>query len=115
MPVFKLDAGSQETFMAVNRPARGLYLDGIVDALTELDGIWLQTVLVDGDPCNVARPDLEAYFEQVARIRPKLAQIYSIDRPVPHRSVVRVEPDRLARIADQGRRRTGVEFEAFAA
>ena len=52
LPVLKLDAGTARTFRAVNRPAKGISYEDIVELLTSLDDIYVQTVLVDGSPSN---------------------------------------------------------------
>jgi hypothetical protein len=69
--------------------------------------------LIDGRPSNVSVPDLEAYFQHVARIQPREVHIYSIDRPVPDPHLVRVAPQKLQEIARTGEQKTGVKFRAF--
>jgi wyosine [tRNA(Phe)-imidazoG37] synthetase (radical SAM superfamily) len=113
MPVFKLDAGSEDVFKSINRPYPGVSLDGITVNLRSLSGVMIQTVLIKGDPSNVGDEDLNEYFVRISDIKPELVHIYSIDRPVPNTSIARVLPDELERIADLGRGRTGVPFKAF--
>jgi wyosine [tRNA(Phe)-imidazoG37] synthetase (radical SAM superfamily) len=113
LPVFKLDAGSEETLRKVNRPVQKVDLEQIVELLCSLDDIYLQTLLIDGRPSNVSVPDLEAYFQHVARIQPREVHIYSIDRPVPDPHLVRVAPQKLQEIARTGEQKTGVKFRAF--
>ncbi len=113
MPVFKLDAGSEDIFKSINRPYPGVSLDGITANLRSLSGVMIQTVLVKGDPSNVGDEDLNEYFVRISDIKPELVHIYSIDRPVPNTSIARVLPDELERIAELGRGRTGVPFKAF--
>jgi wyosine [tRNA(Phe)-imidazoG37] synthetase (radical SAM superfamily) len=112
-PMFKLDAGTDEKFRAVNRPAKGVNFAEVVDSLASLDGIYIQTLLIDGTPTNVAPEDLEAYFRQISRIQPKEVHIYSIDRPVPSTQIVLVSPERLEEIALQGQKKTGVPIKAW--
>lgn len=111
--LFKLDAGTEETFRAINRPTQGVSLAQIVDHLSSLEGINIQTMLVDGSPSNVAGRDLQAYFQLLTRIQPKEVHIYSIDRPVPHAQLMLVPPRRLEEIARWGERETGVRIKAF--
>jgi wyosine [tRNA(Phe)-imidazoG37] synthetase (radical SAM superfamily) len=113
LPVFKLDAGSDETLRKVNRPVQEVDLARTVELLCSLDGIYLQTLLVDGRPSNVSPADLESYFQQVALVRPREVHIYSIDRPVPDPHLVRVPPQKLQEIAHSGEQKTGVAFRAF--
>jgi wyosine [tRNA(Phe)-imidazoG37] synthetase (radical SAM superfamily) len=120
VPVFKLDAGTERTFRAmnrpapgVNRPAPGVDFDDIIERLSSLDGILVQTVLVDGAPSNVGDGELGSYFDLIAGIRPVEVHIYSIDRPVPNAGISLVSPERLEGIAREGREKTGIPFRAF--
>jgi wyosine [tRNA(Phe)-imidazoG37] synthetase (radical SAM superfamily) len=113
LPVFKLDAGTEETFRRVNRPAEGVDFASLLDSLASVSDICLQTLLVDGDPSNVSAAELEAYFERVSRIRPREVHIYSIDRPVPQPYLLRVRPPELEEIARRGEAQTGVRMRAF--
>lgn len=115
VPVFKLDAGTEETFRAINRPARGVRFDTIVDELTMLESFTLQTLLMDGTPSNSTEAELDAFFRLVGWIVPDEVQLYSTDRPVARSTVGKVPPRRLRRIAEQGMDRTGIPFRVFAA
>ncbi len=115
VPVFKLDAGTSEAFKAINRPARGVRFDTIVDELTLLEDCSLQTLLIDGTPSNTSQEELDAYFRLVGWIAPNEVQLYSTDRPVAKSSVGRVPPKRLREIAQEGMERTGVPFRVYAA
>ncbi len=113
LPVFKLDAGTPETFCQINRPAQGVEFEQLLDGLVSVSNICLQTLLVDGTPSNVGEAELDAYFQQVARIGPQEVHLYSIDRPVPNPHLLRVPPQRLKEIARRGEQRTGVTMKAF--
>jgi len=112
-PMFKLDAGREKTFRAINRPAEGIAFQDIIDSLAALDGVYLQTVMIDGTPSNVATDELTAYFTLLNRIHPREVHIYSIDRPVPDQDIRLVSPERLEEIAARGRQETGVNMRAF--
>jgi len=113
LPILKLDAGNEDTFRAINRPTRSVKFEEIYEKLFSLDGIYLQTVFVDGEPSNVGRRDIKDYIERVGRIRPQEVHIYSIDRPVPNTNLTLVSPDRLKRLAKQITTETGVPAKAF--
>jgi len=113
LPVFKLDAGTQRAFNAINRPAQGVDLERITDHLQSLNGIYIQTVLIHGSPSNTKREELLAYFERLKIIRPEKVHIYSIDRPVPNEKIKRVLPEELEKIAVSGTEKTGVRIQAF--
>jgi len=112
-PMFKLDAGTEKTFRAINRPARGLKFETIINHLYSLDNILIQSVLVDGSPCNTTDAELDAYFEHLLRIQPIEVHLYSIDRPVPKTELKLVPPDKLKAIAERGREQTGLNIKAF--
>lgn len=113
LPIFKLDAGNEATFHAVNRPAQGIAFARIVDLLASLEGIHIQTVLVEGAPSNVVDAELEAYFHHLRRIKPREVHLYSIDRPVPDGNISLVSPERLEQIARRGEEETGVSIRPF--
>lgn len=113
LPVFKLDAGSEETFQTINRPAPGIRLARIVELLASLEDICIQTVLVEGRPSNVGDDELEAYFHHIRRIKPREVHIYSIDRPVPEADIFLVSPERLEVIARRGEQATGTTIRPF--
>ncbi len=112
LPVFKLDAGTEKTFNAINRPAPGIGFDEIGTHLRSLRGIIIQTLLVRGSPCNTGAEEIEAYFEKLRVIQPAGVHIYSIDRPVPNAQLARLQPDELHGIARRGRE-MGVNMRAF--
>lgn len=112
-PMFKLDAGTEETFKAVNRPANGIEFGTIVDHLVSMPDILIQSVFFDGNPSNVTDRELDAYFELLRLIKPREVHIYSIDRPVPKMDIRLVAPEQLDRIAERGRQRTGISIMAF--
>jgi wyosine [tRNA(Phe)-imidazoG37] synthetase (radical SAM superfamily) len=113
VPVFKLDAGADRSFKSINRPAQGVNFDEIVEHLQSLKGGVIQTVLLEGTPCNTQEQDLRTYFDQIRVIDPKVVHIYSIDRPVSNTNIRRVLPDDLDRIARMGTQETGAEFRPF--
>jgi wyosine [tRNA(Phe)-imidazoG37] synthetase (radical SAM superfamily) len=115
LPVFKLDAGTRETFLALNRPADGVSFEGIVDSLSALKGITLQTLLIDGTPGNTSEQELDAYFELVRWIAPEAVLLHTTERPVARSATHRVAPERLHEIARLGRERTGMNFRGYAA
>ena len=111
--VLKLDAGTEEKFRTINRPARGVNFSRIIDSLCSVNEFYVQTVLVEGIPSNVGEDDLDAYFQKLSLIQPKEVHIYSIDRPVPNRDISLVSKERLEEIAERGKKETGVEIKPF--
>lgn len=113
IPVFKLDAGTEKTFMKLNRPAPGVSFAEIVSRLKALRGVYIQTVHVDGSPSNTDPDDILAYFELIRDIGPRAVHLYSTDRPVPESRISRVDPEWLEEIASQLESETGVPAAAF--
>ena len=113
LPVLKLDAGTERTFRAINRPCREVSFERIVEILTDIEHKFLQTVFVDGTPSNVGPEELTAYLELVARIKPREVHLYSIDRPVPNTRISLVKPETLEAIAARIRTEAGVEARPF--
>lgn len=101
LPVLKLDVGSERMFRAVNRPARGIDFELIVDKLSGLDGIYIQSVFVDGQLSNCGPEDLEDYVDRLMMIKPKEVHLYSIDRPTSSTRISLVPSDKLQYIASE--------------
>lgn len=113
MPVFKLDSGSEEKFKQINRPARGIEYSQIVDLLSSIKGIIIQTVFLDGTPNNTGDDDIESYAEKIKQIDPQETHIYSLDRPVPNTDIKKVSPERLKEIARYVQEKSGVRVSPF--
>jgi wyosine [tRNA(Phe)-imidazoG37] synthetase (radical SAM superfamily) len=113
LPVFKLDAGTEDVFNVINRPAEGISFETLIEKLISLKDIYIQTLMIDGEPCNVSEEELTAWFGHLKRIGPVEVHIYSIDRPVPGENIKLVSPQKLEEIAERGREETGVTIRAF--
>lgn len=97
-----LDAGDEETYQRVNRPAPGLTLAALVDGLAtfrdEFPGqLWLEVFLIAG--VNDADDQVRAIRRHVDRIRPDRVQLNTATRPTAEPGVEPVSPERLARLA----------------
>lgn len=95
-----LDAGTERTFRAVNRPAPGISFVGMVEGLVrtaqEYAGpIWLEIMLVEG--VNDSEAELCAMREVVRRICPDKLQINTVDRPSRSGDARRVSDETLTR------------------
>jgi wyosine [tRNA(Phe)-imidazoG37] synthetase (radical SAM superfamily) len=109
----KLDAGDQKTLAGINRPARGVTLEDIVEGLKSMPHLIIQSVLVDGPVSNVRGEAYQAWLTALAEIQPARVQIYSTDRPVPDAGVERVPPATLEHIADEIREQARLQVEAY--
>ncbi len=97
-----LDAGKEETFQKVNRPAEGLELTKIVEGLCalrrEFEGqIWLEVMAVEG--VNDSEEEIEALKKHIERISPDKVQINAPVRPPQEEWVRPPSPEKLEEIA----------------
>lgn len=113
LPMLKLDAGDSETLTGINRPAPEVRWDDIVEGLSQVPNLVIQSVLIDGKVTNVKGVAFEAWVNTLVRLKPARVQIYSTDYPVPESGVERVLPYELKRIAEDVQERTGLSIEAL--
>jgi wyosine [tRNA(Phe)-imidazoG37] synthetase (radical SAM superfamily) len=112
-PILKLDAGDAETLARINRPVGDVTLGAIIDGLTRVPNLIVQSVFIDGAVSNARGAAFDAWAATLAEIRPARVQIYSTDYPVPDAGIERVLPYTLERIAAEVRQRTGFKVEAY--
>jgi wyosine [tRNA(Phe)-imidazoG37] synthetase (radical SAM superfamily) len=98
-----LDAGTENAFRAVNRPAPGISFvemtEGLVRTAQEFRGqIWLEIMLVEG--ANDSKAELHAMREVVRRICPDKLQINTVERPSRSGDARRVPDDTLVRACE---------------
>jgi len=113
VPIMKLDAGDEATLAAINRPADGIGLEAIIEALAQIPGLIIQSLMVEGVVSNSAGPAFENWVSALATLKPVQVQIYSTDRPVPEAGVERVPPERLQQIAARVVSQTGLDVRAY--
>jgi len=114
LPIFKLDAGNEEIFKRVNRPDPGVIFDDIVTELTRLGPeIHLQTVFVVGPRGNMNARDLESWMRIIRDIRPKVVEIYSINREFPGMGIEMVPQVILEKLAKKAERYAETQVIAY--
>jgi len=79
-----LDACRQESFEKINQPHPGLTAQKLVEALSalrvEFSGqIWLEVFIIEG--INDTPEELDCLAPAIAKIKPDLVQLNSLDRP----------------------------------
>lgn len=83
-PILKLDAGGEELWRRINRPAKGARLGEIISAMADIDKIIIQSLFFEGEDedgiGNASRQSVEEWLSAVERIRPRYVQIYTLDR-----------------------------------
>jgi wyosine [tRNA(Phe)-imidazoG37] synthetase (radical SAM superfamily) len=114
-PVLKLDTGREETFRRLNRPAGGVRFDEILAALQGMGPkVILQSLFVRGALDNTTEPEISAWIAAVAAVRPRLVQIYTLDRGPADQGLSPVPAGDLKAIAARLRREAGVEAACYA-
>lgn len=97
--VMKLDAGDARTFDSFNRPCPGVSWEGIVEGLSLLGDVTIQALFAGGERGNASAEHVSAWVDTIVRIAPAAAQIYTLDRTAPSRSIERLGRDALMAIA----------------
>lgn len=110
--IMKLDCGTEERFRRFNRPIGAATLEAITEGLQALPETTLQTLLVGGPGGNLDDGETDAWLGRVERIRPRLVQLYTLDRKPPDRELIPARREQLenvrARVAA-----LGIEAEVF--
>lgn len=97
-----LDAGTEETFHRINRPAEGIpygvMVDGLIHTRQEFEGKFhLEVMLVRG--LNDSESELSALAEMIQRIGPDKIQVNTVERPSRSGEVSAVSQETLDRAA----------------
>jgi len=96
-----LDAGTEETFQRINRPAAGMtlaqHVEGLVAFRDEFPGrFWLEVMLVEG--VNTSDEEIARLRSLAERVRPDRIQLNTVVRPPAERTAVAVGRERLMEI-----------------
>lgn len=97
-----LDAGGEDTFHAVNRPAGDVTFEKMVEGLVALrrdyrGPIWLEVFLVDG--LTTGKDEIRRIRHYVDLIRPDRIQLNTVDRRAAEPYVLAVPLQRMTEIA----------------
>lgn len=109
----KLDCGTSEMFSRINRPAKNVSYEDVVENLMTLDRIIIQSVFVGGKITNTDPDEVRDWIDKISQIDPLSVQIYSLDRPSASADFKKVDRYILSKIAEETVRLTGVEVEVF--
>lgn len=97
--IFKLDCGSEELFLKINRPIINISLKEIVKGLKKVSQkfpITIQTIFISFfNENNYEKKALEDYLSKIKEIKPAFIQIYSSDRPVAENNVNIIRDEKL--------------------
>ncbi|MBI4576863.1 MAG: radical SAM protein [Planctomycetes bacterium] len=112
--IVKLDAGTRRGQARVDLPVeRDFDLDRLTDWAAATRGIIVQAMFLRGAVDNTGEAEVEAWIDRLARIHPRLTQIYSLDRIPPAPRLEQVPREALEAIARRARERTGLEVEVY--
>jgi wyosine [tRNA(Phe)-imidazoG37] synthetase (radical SAM superfamily) len=113
MVIMKLDCGTPRMFSKINRPAKKVEYEDMVQNLETLDKIVIQSVFVGGKITNTDPGEVAEWIEKLRDINPESVQVYSLDRPSASSDFERVDRYVLSKIAEQAGQVSGIEVEVF--
>jgi wyosine [tRNA(Phe)-imidazoG37] synthetase (radical SAM superfamily) len=116
--VLKLDAGTNATFQAINRPNFPITLEKVVHNLISFNGnLVVQTMLIRGEVegtivDNTTEEEISLWLKYIAEINPKLVMLYPIDRQTPYSSLEKVSEAEFQALAKKVEN-LGIKAEVF--
>lgn len=113
LPILKLDAGTETTFQAVDRPQPGITLEKVVAQIKTFDRPVLQTMLHGGALDNTGEADLSGLARLYREINPRFVQLYSLDRAPLDRRLEKIPPERLKEIGARLAGESGCDVEVY--
>ena len=111
--MMKLDAGDEETFRVINRPAPTINFKEILEGLKQISNLTIQSMLVDGVVSNIRGDAYQAWAMTLADLKPSEIQIYTIERPSASDQVRPVYPRKLQNIATDVCARFNLSVQVF--
>ncbi len=111
--IMKLDCGTEEAFKEINRPATEVGYDEIIKGLEDMEGIEIQTMLLENEVRNTSENEIDVWVERLSRIRPTGVQLCSIHHPPADSSIRGLNEERLAEIAKRVERELGIPAHTY--
>jgi wyosine [tRNA(Phe)-imidazoG37] synthetase (radical SAM superfamily) len=104
--IMKLDVGTEAGLRTYNGATAGITLEAITDGLRALPDVTIESLFTAGPAGNLAPAEVDAWLGRVAAIRPRVVQLYSLDRGAPCAELTRAPREELeavgARLAALG-------------
>jgi wyosine [tRNA(Phe)-imidazoG37] synthetase (radical SAM superfamily) len=103
--ILKLDSGLEQTINIFNRPNKKIPIEILIDQLAQFKGrLIIQSMFTRGEingkmVDNTQEEDLEAWITCIAKIRPEMVMIYTIERDTPFDGLKKVPLTELNQIA----------------
>lgn len=113
MPILKLDAGDDLTFIKINKPIGSVRFPEILKGLKRIKPVIIQSVLFDGKVSNAYGIAYESWVSAVSAIHPDKVQIYSTERPTASGKVECLIPEKLTQIQNDLQTRFNLNVKAF--
>ncbi len=116
--VLKLDAGTNDTFQAINRPNFPILLEKVVQELKNFGGkLVIQTMLIRGEVDgknvdNTKEEELSLWLQYIQEINPTLVMLYPIDRQTPYKTLEKVPESEFQALAKRIEA-LGIKAEVF--
>ncbi|MCX7836423.1 MAG: radical SAM protein [candidate division WOR-3 bacterium] len=115
--IFKLDAGTEELFLEINRPIVNISLKEIVKGLKKVSKrlpITIQTIFISfGEKNNYEKEALKEYLLRIKEIKPAFIQVYSCDRPVAQNNVNLISDEKLRELEEVINKKTKILTRAY--
>lgn len=96
--IMKLDSGCEEILAAYNQPYSNIDLDGIVEGLTRLEDVTIQSLFTRGRLGNSDEKNITAWIQKLKRINPIAVHVYTLDRGWPSDAIGKLDTASLHRI-----------------
>ncbi|MCX7833939.1 MAG: radical SAM protein [Ignavibacteria bacterium] len=96
--IMKLDVGNEETFIKYNRPAKEIHFSDVISGLLQMDDIIIQSLFANGKSGNYNEKNISDWINLIIKIKPKLVQVYSLDRLYPSDEIIPLPREKLIEI-----------------
>ena len=113
LPMLKLDAGDEKTFLLINKPVDLINFSSILLGMRQVRSLVIQSMLIDGEVANIYGDAYESWVAVIGEIRPERVHLYSADRPTASSEIMSVSPQMLIKIKDDLQTRFNLRVEAF--
>lgn len=99
--IMKLDCGTPMCFQEYNRPSPGINYSEIIDALSRMENITIQSLFSAGPKGNYNSKNVDEWLKRLQQISPDKVQIYTLDRAFPSKDIFVLEKDQLFQIKER--------------
>lgn len=110
--IMKFECGTDAVLRRYNRPCGGMGTKDIAAGLVQLDDLCIQALFAGGEGGNADPGEVAAWIEDVASIRPRHVQIYTLDRGYASPRIAPLSAARMRSIADRVRA-AGFDAEVY--